>query len=428
MEAHAIAGSRKMLRVLVLVQGTLGDRLSGPEIRGWEIVRAFAGRHQVTALAFVSERTTREGITVAPYTRRNLIRELDRHDVVIGPVIPPYALFGNPDCIRVADLYDPVALELGTLGGWKGRHMVRQQERMRMMNLCWSDIVLGANERQLEGLRADLGSTRRADAPPLLSVPMGLPDPSPAPVGNPLRERFEGIGRTDPIVLWWGSVWRWLDAETAVKAIGVLAERKPDVRMVITAGRPANAATDPLNVTEEVREIARDRGLLDRNVFFLDEWVPFERRNDYLSDATVGITLHADTAEAPLAARARYMDCVWASLPLVLARGDEVAERLAEAGAATLVPPRDPVATAAAIDALISDQARLEAAREASRRVAREFHWSTLLEPLVATVEEHASTSTRSAGRLLRLSADAGRFYAGQAVERVLVSSGAPER
>ena len=220
-----------------------------------------------------------------------------------------------------------------------------------------------------------------------LTVPMGLPDPPDASAEPLLRKHFPAIGGEDPLVLWWGSVWRWLDAGTAIEAIGRLAATRPDVRFVITAGKPPNAATDPLNVTDEARDLARRTGLLDRNVFFLDDWVPFEERHRYLGDADVGLTLHAATEEASLAARARYMDYVWASLPSVLAEGDEVGDRLAQAGAARLVPPRDPEATAATLDKLLGDRDSLANARQACRDVAAEYRWDALVAPLVAGVE-----------------------------------------
>ncbi len=421
MDPAILATGTERLRVLVLIQGSLGERLAGPEIRGWEIVRAFADRHAVTAVAAVATATVREGVPVVPHSRVNVLREMYRHDVVIGPVIPPYALVGGGDCLRVADLYDPVELEVATVGDWKSRRRSRQHVQTRDLHLRWADVVIGANERQVAAIRSDLAAIDRHQQPAVLTVPMGLPAAPPATGGHPLRERFAAIGPTDPVVLWWGSVWRWLDAETAVAAIGLLAERHPNLRMVITAGRPANSATDPLNVTEDVRRFARERGLLDRHVFFLDEWVPFEDRHRYIADATLGITLHADTPEASIAARARYMDCVWASLPLVLARGDEVAARLADAGAATLVAPHDSVATAAAIEAMLVDDRRLVDAREACRRVAAEFHWPALLAPLVATVEA-APRQPRPPVRRLGTLTQAGHYYVDRAVDRALLS------
>ncbi|MDX6654765.1 MAG: hypothetical protein QOH18_1475 [Solirubrobacterales bacterium] len=421
MDTNADSPAAPPLRVLVLIMGSLGDRLAGPEIRGWEIVRAFAERHEVTAVAQVTEETLREGIRVVPHSRRNLLRELDRHDVVIGPVIPPYALATGRKPLLVADLYDPVALELATIGGRRGARLARQRNRIRDLHLRAADIIVGANELQVEEIRADLAAIDALSDQEVLTVPMGLPAAPPETAGHPLRDRFPAIGETDPVVLWWGSVWRWLDATTAVEAIGLLVERRPDIRMVITAGRPANAATDPLNVTEEVREVARERGLLDRHVFFLDEWVPFEDRHSYISDATLGITLHADTAEAPLAARARYMDCVWASLPLVLARGDEMGERLASAEAAVLVPPHDAPRAAAAIESLLADPDRLERARLGCRQVAAEFEWPTLIDPLVRAVERATDTDVRPGDRGLGVAVDAGRYYLGRAVDKAVL-------
>jgi glycosyltransferase involved in cell wall biosynthesis len=412
------------LRVLVLVQGTLGERLAGPEIRAWEIVRAFARDHEVTAAAQVDSERSREGIRVVPYNRRTVRREIVDHDVVIGPVIPPYALVSASHCLKVADLYDPVWLELATAGGRAGRRRARRREHLLDLNMRAADLLVCANEPQEESIRERLeGVGRTTPPPPLLTVPMGLPDAPRQGVGRPLRERFPAIGADDPLVLWWGSVWRWLDAATAIRAIGQLSERRPDLRMVITAGKPANAATDPLNGTEDARRLASELGLLDRHVFFLDEWVPFDERHHYIGDATVGITLHADTPEAPLAARARYMDCVWASLPLVLARGDQMADRLADAGAAILVSPGDTAAAAAAIETLIGVPGRLEVAQEGCAKVAAEFHWPSLLEPLVGAVEDAAAARDGRSEGSLRAWVDAADYYCGRAVDLALLSS-----
>jgi glycosyltransferase involved in cell wall biosynthesis len=246
---------------------------------------------------------------------------------------------------------------------------------------------------------------------------MGLPElPTSAPAGHPLRERFAPIGPEDPLVLWWGSVWRWLDARTAVEAVGLLAAVRPDIRLVITAGRPANAATDALNVTDEVRRLARDRGLLDRHVFFFDDWIPFDDRHRYLADADVGITLHAATEEATLAARARYMDYLWGSLPAVLAEGDEVAGAMAAAGAALLVPPRDPAATARAIEQLL-DAPTAVAARAQCHALAESYRWPRLLEPLVSCVDA-VPAPRRTPRQTVTATRQAGGYYARRVVDR----------
>ena len=218
------------------------------------------------------------------------------------------------------------------------------------------------------------------------------------------------------MILWWGSVWRWLDAETAVRAVARLAERRPNVRLVITAGKPADPGVTGLNTVEEVRELARAEGLLDRHVFFLDDWVPYAERARYIADADVGLTLHADGPEAAFAARARYMDYVWASLPSVLARGDEVADQLAAAGAARLVSPRDPEGTADALEALLSDPEAHAAARAGCQAIAEELRWSRIVAPLVAQLEELAPVR-RSPRRALGLAGSVCGYYANRVVD-----------
>ena len=155
-----------------------------------------------------------------------------------------------------------------------------------------------------------------------------------------------------------------VDASTAIRAFAQVVERRPNARLVITAGKAPKAKFDLFDESEQARELSRSLGLLGRNVFFLDEWTPYDRRHAYLQDADIGLTLHANTAEAPFAARARYMDYIWAGLPCVLARGDEIAASFGAAGFATLVDPADTDATAQAILGLIDDPRSRAAAAE----------------------------------------------------------------
>jgi glycosyltransferase involved in cell wall biosynthesis len=246
-------------------------------------------------------------------------------------------------------------------------------------------------------------------------VPFGLPDPPPPSSTRPVRERFPEIGPDDPLVLWWGKVWKWFDATTAIRAFALVVARRPDARLVISAGKAPKAKFDRSERTEDARDLARELGLLDRNVFFLDEWTQYDRRHEYLQDADIGLTLHADTPEAPFAARARYMDYLWASLPCVLATGDEVAERFGAAGLARLVAPGATEQAAEAILRLIEHPQEREAAREAGRALAEDYRWSTLVRPLARAIEERVAVGSRSASQ--RLVRAVGRYYVRRTVD-----------
>jgi glycosyltransferase involved in cell wall biosynthesis len=407
-------------RVLILVPGRLGEKLSGPEIRAVRLGQALSAEHRVTLMAPGAEVGEHEGLAVVPFSRRRLLREARRHDVLMASTVPPFALALKRGLriVAVSDQYDPVELELGTLG--KGADRARATARAaRRLQLRSADLVLCAGRRQAELLEAEIEAFDAAGRPPLYNVPFGIDGELPHGEGHPLREHFEQIEAGDRIVLWWGSLWRWLDAETAIRAVASLADSRPDVKLVFTAGRPPNGDAERHSVLAEAKALASALGVLDRSVLFLEEWVPFARRGDYLRDADLGLTLHRDTEEATLAARARYMDYLSAGLPCVLGRGDETAERFEESGFAKLVEAGSPEATTAAIVDFLDEAAATEAAA-AGHRLADEFRWQRVAVPLLVALRDIEPATSNSTGSL-----QLGRttsYYARRLVDRLLPS------
>jgi glycosyltransferase involved in cell wall biosynthesis len=408
------------MRILVVVSGTVGSKVTGPEIRGWALARALSERHEVAVIVHDPPSATRDGLRLIPFTRRALVREARRHDAVVAPVIPPYlfAALRGSSTITVSDQYDPVTLELSVFAEQPGiARVIQAQHMIREAQLRFADVIACAGEGQRGLLLSELDAlgSRRGAPPTVVSVPFGLPDAPAQSSTRPVRERFPQIGPDDPLVLWWGKVWKWFDATTALRAFALVVARRPDARLVISAGKSPKAKFDRSERTEDARDLARELGLLDRNVFFLDEWTQYDLRHEYLQDADLGLTLHADTAEAPFAARARYMDYLWAGLPCVLASGDEVADRFGAAGFARLVAPGAAEQAAEAMLRLIESPAEREAAAEAGRALAREYHWSALARPLAEAIEERAAAGGRSASQ--RLVRAVGSYYVRRTVD-----------
>jgi glycosyltransferase involved in cell wall biosynthesis len=408
-------------KVLVLVPGALGDRLSGPEIRSLRLARALSAEHEVTLMAPGASGGEQEGMTVAPLSRRLLLREARRHDVLMAPTVPPFALMLKRwlGFRAISDQYDPVELELGTLAGGADRARATARAARRLQLRC-ADLVLCAGRRQRELLEAELATLDAPVQPPLCTVPFGIDEEPERRAGNPLRRHFPQIADGDRVVLWWGSLWRWLDAETAIRAFASIAASRPDVKLVFTSGRPPNGDVERHAVVAEAKRLAAELELLDRTVLFLDEWIPFERRGEYLQEADVGLTLHRDTDEAPLAARARYMDYLWAGLPCVLGRGDETADRFDAAGFATLVEPGAPGEVAVAIGALLEGPAQRQA-RAAGRELAAELRWSSVATPLLDALRALEPASARAGERPLQVRQTTS-YYFRRAVDRLLPS------
>jgi glycosyltransferase involved in cell wall biosynthesis len=426
---------RRRRRVLVLAPGELGERLIGPEIRALEFAKALSGhQYEVTLAAQRSCDGERDGIPVLAASRRRLMREAMRHDAVLSACLPPYLLAQRSlhPFTAIADLYDPHEQELATLqAGRERERKLRAHAAIQALQLRHADIVLCASERQRAELqrsaRALLGSEARLPDPAV--VPFGIPDP-PAPSGRrPLHERFPQLADEDTLVLWWGSVWRWLDAETPVRAFARIASQRSDLKLVITAGSPPNQnAGRHFDATEEIRALAEELGVLGRTVLFFDEWIPYEQRHDYLREADIGLTLHRHAAEARLAARARYMDYLSAELPCVLGRGDETAEELGAGGFATLLEDPDPEVLAAALLALADNPDALAGARAAGHELAAERHWSAVGAKLRAALADGAPLppahrGSRGTAESLALLGGAGAYYARVVVDRLSATS-----
>src|SRR5262249_6002484 len=257
------------------------------------------------------------------------------------------------------------------------------------LQLQFADIVLCAVEAQRRLMAAQIDDLAGVGGrrPILRVVPFGIDNNPPPPrTRSPIRERFASIARDDTVVLWWGNVWRWFDAATALHAFAEVSRDDPQAKLVLTGGRPPRSEASKMDETEAARELARSLGLLDNSVFFLDDWIPHADRHEYLQEADLGLTLHRDTPEKEVAARGRYMDYLWARLPCVLGRGDELADRFAEGGFASTVEPGDVTGAVAALRRLIRDPEARSSAGEAAGPLIETFRWSAAVAPLAEAI------------------------------------------
>jgi glycosyltransferase involved in cell wall biosynthesis len=415
-------------RILVVASGPLDEGLAGPEIRALEFAKALSVDYEVTIIAKRRDASEREGIPVVPASRRRMLREAARHDVVISPALPPYllALKAPLGIAAVADQYDPHEMELVTLDANHDREL-RTRAVSLELQLRQANLVLCAGARQRERLMsaaAMLGLSGGTHAIDPVIIPFGIPDAlPPVSTDRPLRERFPQIADNDQVVIWWGTVWRWLDADTAIRAFARIAPVRPDVKLVITAGKPPSSASRRFDATDKAIALATELGLYGRTVFFVDGWIPYEKRLDYLREAALGLTLHRFSQEAKVAARARYMDYLSAELPCVLGRGDETAAEFEEAGYATLLDRPDAELLASTLLALLSDRRLLAAKQAAAHRLSSERRWSavgrTLREAVASMPRESPVTLRTRVGLLAGTAGYYGRRGADELVRSV---------
>ena len=402
------------MRILILVPGDVGTRMSGPAIRAWMLARGLSESHEVTAaIDGQLPDAAPDGLRIFRATRPRFLLETLRHDVVFSACLPPFAVTAARarGAITVADQYDPFELELEAIGGLDRRR--RAARALRRYHQRYADLVLCAGEAQRRMLLEELESVGRVgpSAPAVGIVPYGLPEAPERSSETPIRRYFPQIKESDKIVLWWGKIWSWFDPETAIKSFVPLARSRPEVKLVITAGRAPDPEADAFSLDWKARELASEHGLLGKSVFFVDDWIPYAERHQWLQEADLGLTLHADTPEAEFAARARYMDYLWAGLPCILARGDEVSAEFSRAGAAVLVEPGDADAVTRAAIQLLDDGEALDQAREAAAVLADRYRWATIARDLNGMIEQVESSPRAPTPSAVRGLVEAGAYY-----------------
>jgi glycosyltransferase involved in cell wall biosynthesis len=388
-------------RIAIISHDIVGSRMAGTGIRYWELARVLATAHDVTLLAPQPIDLTPPDFGCGHYRwgdQASLEAWLDTDLVVANG----FVLLEHDHLAHIAqplalDLYDPVLLE--NLELWRHRpneERVRQNmhdQRSLARQLRAGDFFMCATERQRDLLIGALMGAGRithaaTDHDPALRhlidvVPFGLPADPPVRQAPALRGVLPGIGADDKLLLWTGGLWDWMDPQTLVQAMPAVVAGHSDVRLVFLAGQHPGMI-EPMRAPEEARRLAAEHGLLETHIFFHDQWVPYERRADFLLDADIAVSLHHNHLETAYAAvRSRFLDHLWAGLPSVVADGDAAAALVRATSLGLVVQSGDVQATADALHALLSDDALRARCAAAARATAKVCTWKHVAAPLL---------------------------------------------
>jgi glycosyltransferase involved in cell wall biosynthesis len=398
-------------RVLLICLDPVGSRMSGLAIRYTELARALAPIARVTVAAPRGEGSPPDDIdfvSFRPHAPGGVRAAIASADAILThpqwPLVTRWMARSNARLIY--DLYDPETLETLELFA-RSRPMRRRLMVDLTLDRLHDALATGhhficASEKQRDlwlgaMLARGLVDPGRYDADPTFRsvidlVPFGVPADRPRrdPSLPSIPDRFDGIGPGDEVVLWNGGLWRWLDAPTAIRAIALLAERRPTVRLVfmgISDHPAARAATD------EARSLARDLGVLDSVVFFNDGWVAYEERANWLLDAACAISTHRDHLETRFAFRTRVLDCFWSGLPVICTAGDDLSDRVERDGLGAAVPAESPEATASAVERVL--EAGRGAYAPALAAAASDYAWPRVAEPIARWIGDVSAPPRR---------------------------------
>ncbi len=396
-----------MTRLLVLSRAAVGSRMASPGIRAYHIAGAL-GRAMPDAEITLAVPAGRDEVpTPAPnvslaqwMTNAEALALARAHDVAIARNFPPQfaGLLGET---RLAlDAFTPLYVEWMELSR---RDIVPRWRRTWMSGNRWylnfqltiSDFLFCADERQRDmwiGMLMALAlvppdvyerdpSLRRM----IDIVPYGVPSQPLAPAGPVMKGVIPGIRKKDRLLLWNGGITEWNDPFTLLHAMDRIGATRDDVKLVFMGINHPDFAFGPSGgVTRRALEMAKDMGLYNRSVFFLEGWVPYERIDDYLAEADASVCLGYENVESRFAFRTRFVDLFRARVPLLCTQGDVLAERVAADPLGLTVPERDVEAVVAGIERLLTDKPFAARCRDRAAVIARELSWDTAVEPLAA--------------------------------------------
>lgn len=413
-----------MLRVALWSNDPVGERMAGPGIRYHRLATELARRHAVTLLAPAGAGVQGAGYTFRPAGPGGSPTDLDV-DVVLAQSLP----LGLARSLRsrgvrlVYDLYVPALVEASAqlAGETAPEHIgrLRYQELLRVTRaaLLLGDAFICASERQRDlwlGALAALGRLTPAAyaADPTLRslvevVPFGLDVPEPTPARGIVARTFPGVAPTDRVLLWGGGVWNWLDPLTVIRAVGLVAGRRSDVKLVFLGLRHPSSAVDRMRMADRATALADELGLTGRSVFFNRAWVPYDERTSWFEDASIGVSAHVASAEARYSFRTRLLDHIAACTPLVVTEGDVFGDLVRERRLGVAVPAGDVAAWEEAIGRLLEDDETVAAARAGLAELRDELRWERVAEPLAHVLE--AVVAAPHVGRSARLETTSAR-------------------
>jgi glycosyltransferase involved in cell wall biosynthesis len=387
-------------RIAVATADTLGEQMAGPAMRAWHIAEELAKEHDVRLISVQGCTLTHPAFATSEGGDEAIAELVAWCDVFIfqGWVQMHHPVIARSDKVVIADVYDPMHLEQLVQGEEKGHprwdDLVKASSATLNDQLGRADFLICASEEQRSFWLGQLAGIGRVN-PAIYDhdhtyrsfigvVPFGLSDEPPTRTGPAMRGVIDGVGDDDLVLLWNGGVYNWFDPITLIRAVALLRDDLPNLRLVFMGMRHPNPDVAEMRMAADTVQLADELGLTGRHVFFNTDWVPFDQRQNFLLEADLAVSTHLPGLETDFAFRTRILDCLWAGLPVIVTEGGALSDLVADRWLGAVVPPSDPAALAEAIRRLATEPGRVAEARARMQSVSEEFRWSRVLEPLAA--------------------------------------------
>ena len=426
-----------MKKILVYARDAVGTFMSSPGIRAYYMAQVLAKElpdAEVTLAIPNRDGQPQEmpGVRVVHARTRSAPSLIAAHDIVIASGLTPQLIPFFRSKLFVADLFSQYLIEWMELskGEAQGAKRVTWMDKNRAyisMQLTMADFILCTNERQRDtyvGMLSALGLIDPTvyDRDDTLRryidvAPHGVRPDELIHERRVLKGVYAGIRETDKVLLWNGGTVSWYDPETFLRALQLLSRERDDIKAIFlgTFYPGLGLSLGYGHRFKSAFELSKELGLYQRSVFFEFGWVPHREVKDYLLESDIGVCTYFDNLETHFSYRTRFLDLMWAELPIICTEGDVLAERVDEDGLGVVVPAGDVVAVADAIRRLVDDQGFYQSCRQRLRAMKPSLSWEVALEPLVRFCREATSYAPSKRDRFPPLLSRTGEYLLDQA-------------
>lgn len=389
-------------KILIVSHDKIGSAMAGPGIRYHYMAEVLSGDFDVTVGFFDKSYLPDE-----KFTRNYKVRHVDAYyftggfeniDIVIAHWLtsPIVHYCRQNNILMVFDFYVPGPVEnlMGTIYGGK---LVKPEDdaafdhtlEMYHVFFDYGDLFLFSNRRQLDfwtgyafGARTiHLSSYQKRQVyERFLYSPMGIDTRAPIKhERDVIKGVVKGVGKKDKVLLWTGGIWNHFDGQVLIHAMKALEKDRPDIKLVFFGTQHPNSHIPEMKESLDTRSLANKLGLTDKTVFFMDGWVRYPERINYLLEADAAINTHKDIMETEFSHRTRVLDHILTGLPTISTVGDYLSDEVVKPlGLGAVVPPGDSMAIAKAIKEVLDPKVN-KAIKESISKVKAQFDWQATL-------------------------------------------------
>ncbi|MCE5329355.1 glycosyltransferase [bacterium] len=406
--------TKKLRRTLLIISDEIvAPEMAGPAIRVWNFAKILS-KYMNVILAIPNESDFPQmEFEIVRYTDDLSIVNLSaRSDILLfgGAIFSKFKSLKNINKYLILDIYDPY--NLATLEEYKDKPIDEQIAMNKFLvevlneQLYYGDYFICASERQRDYWLGMLSALNRinpvtyyADATfrkMIDVVPFGLPESKPVHAKNVLKGVVKGIEENDFVVLWGGGIYNWFDTISLIKAMKIIWEKKKNIKLFFMGVKHPDPMVKELTLVNETVSMAKSLDVFENNVFFNFGWVKYDERQNYLTEADAGITIHPVHIETRFSFRTRALDYMWAGLPMISTEGDFFSDLIDEKTLGIVVKEKDPAGIANAIIKLAEDKDFYIKCVNNISEITKNYTWDKVCAPILKYCMDPAKSSKKN--------------------------------